>query len=56
MGTRNRPCSNINRSKIVEKLKKEGIDKHDLGREKFLKEAWKWTRIYGGTIVKQQKD
>ena len=41
--------------KIVEKLKKEGIDKHDLGREKFLEEAWKWTKEYGGTIVKQQK-
>ena len=41
--------------KIVDKLKKEGIDKHDLGREKFLEEAWKWTKEYGGTIVKQQK-
>ena len=41
--------------KIVEKLKKEGIDKHDLGREKFLEEAWNWTKEYGGTIVKQQK-
>ena len=41
--------------KIVEKLKKEGIDKHDLGRSGFLKEAWKWTEEYGGTIVKQQK-
>lgn len=41
--------------KIVEKLKKEGIDKHDIGREKFLEEAWKWTKEYGGTIVKQQK-
>ena len=42
-------------AKIVEKLKKEGIDKHDLGREKFLDEAWAWTKEYGGTIVKQQK-
>ena len=41
--------------KIVEKLRTEGIDKHDLGREKFLEEAWKWTEEYGGTIVKQQK-
>ena len=41
--------------KIVEKLKKEGIDKHDIGREKFLEEAWKWTEEYGGTIVRQQK-
>ena len=41
--------------KVVEKLKKEGIDKHDLGRDKFLEEAWKWTKEYGGTIVAQQK-
>ena len=41
--------------KLVEKLKEEGIEKHDLGREKFLERAWKWTAEYGGTIVKQQK-
>ena len=41
--------------KIIEKLKEEGIDKHDLGREKFLERAWQWTEEYGGTIVKQQK-
>ena len=42
-------------AKIVEKLKNEGINKQDLGREKFLEEAWNWTKEYGGTIVKQQK-
>ena len=41
--------------KIIEKLKEEGIDKQDLGREKFLERAWQWTEEYGGTIVKQQK-
>ena len=41
--------------KIIEKLKEEGIDKHDLGREKFIERAWQWTEEYGGTIVKQQK-
>ncbi len=41
--------------KIVEKLKEEGVNKQDLGREKFLERAWEWTREYGGTIVKQQK-
>ena len=41
--------------KIIEKLKEEGIDKHDLGREKFIERAWDWTKEYGGTIVKQQK-
>ena len=41
--------------KLVEKLNEEGIDKYKLGRENFLKRAWEWTRLYGGTIVKQQK-
>ena len=41
--------------KIIEKLKEEGINKTDLGREKFLERAWKWTEEYGGTIVNQQK-
>ena len=41
--------------KIVDKLREEGVSKWDLGREKFLKRAWEWTDLYGGTIVKQQK-
>ena len=41
--------------KVVEKLKKEGKTKQDLGREKFLEEAWAWTKEYGGTIQNQQK-
>ena len=41
--------------KVVEKLKKEGKTKQELGREKFLEEAWDWTRLYGGTIQSQQK-
>ena len=41
--------------KIIEKLKEEGVNKTDLGREKFLKRAWEWTHEYGGTIVNQQK-
>ena len=41
--------------KVVEKLKKEGKTKQDLGREKFLEEAWAWTKLYGGTIQEQQK-
>ena len=38
--------------KVVEKLKNEGKNKYKLGREKFLEEAWDWTRLYGGTIKK----
>ena len=41
--------------KIVEALKKQGIDKHDLGREGFLKRAWQWKEEYGGRIVEQLK-
>ena len=39
--------------KIIEKLKEEGIDKHDLGREKFLERAWEWKKEYGGRITGQ---
>ena len=41
--------------KVVEKLRNEGKSKEELGREKFLEEAWQWTRLYGGTIEQQQK-
>ena len=41
--------------KVVQKLAGEGKSKKDLGREKFLEEAWKWTKEYGGIIQKQQK-
>lgn len=42
-------------AKVVEKLRKEGIDKEDIGREKFLEKAWEWTHEYGGNIVNQLK-
>ena len=41
--------------KIIEKLKEEGLDKHDLGREGFLKRAWEWKKEYGGRIINQLK-
>ncbi len=41
--------------KIVQKLKSEGKTKYDLGREKFIEEAWEWTHLYGGTIQEQQR-
>lgn len=40
-------------AKVVEKIKKEGKTKEQLGREEFLKEAWSWTEKYGGNIVNQ---
>ncbi|PNV61163.1 valine--tRNA ligase [Clostridium sp. chh4-2] len=39
--------------KVIDKLKSQGIDKHDLGREGFLEKAWEWKEEYGSRIVKQ---
>ncbi len=41
--------------KIIEKLKEEGIEKEDLGREGFLERAWEWKKEYGGRIIGQLK-
>ncbi len=41
--------------KVVQKIKEEGKTKEELGREKFLEEAWNWTHKYGGIIQKQQR-
>ncbi len=41
--------------KVVQKLKAEGKSKEQLGREKFLEEAWDWTHEYGGIIQAQQR-
>ncbi len=41
--------------KIIEKLREEGVDKWDLGREKFLERAWEWKKEYGGRIISQLK-
>ena len=41
--------------KVVQKLKSEGKTKQELGRKKFLEEAWDWTHEYGGIIQKQQR-
>ena len=41
--------------KIIEQLKKEGIEKKELGREKFLERAWQWKEEYGGRIIDQLK-
>ena len=41
--------------KIVEAMRKEGLDKHDVGREEFLRRAWAWKNEYGGRIVRQTR-
>jgi valyl-tRNA synthetase len=40
-------------AKVEEKLRKEGVSRYDLGREGFLKEAWKWKDEYAKTIHEQ---
>lgn len=42
-------------AKVVNKLKEEGIDKKNIGREKFLDHAWDWTHKHGGIILEQLK-
>ena len=42
-------------SKVVNKLAVEGINKDDIGRDKFLKHAWEWTHKHGGIILEQLK-
>ena len=39
--------------KVIEKLKEQGIDKDEIGREEFLKYAWEWKEEYGGKIINQ---
>ena len=41
--------------KVEEELRKEGLTRYDLGREKFLERVWDWKNRYGNRIVEQQK-
>ena len=40
-------------AKVEESLAKEGLSKHDLGREKFLEKVWEWKHLYGNRITNQ---
>jgi len=41
---------------VVEKqLAKEGMDRHQLGREQFIQRVWEWRKEYGGAIINQLK-
>mgnify|MGYP004461688427 FL=1 len=40
-------------AKVVKRLAEQGIKKHDLSRDEFLKHAWDWTHEHGGIILKQ---
>ena len=41
--------------KVEEEMRKEGLTRYDLGREKFLERVWDWKHKYGNRIVEQQK-
>ena len=41
--------------KVEEELRKDGVTRYDLGREKFLEKVWDWKHKYGNRIVEQQK-
>lgn len=41
--------------KVIEKLREQGIDKDEIGREEFLKHAWAWKEEYGSRIINQLK-
>ncbi len=41
--------------KVEKELKKEGVSRFDLGREKFVERVWKWKEEYGGIIIEQLK-
>ncbi len=41
--------------KVEEKLRAEGLTRHDLGREKFVEQVWDWRNKYGGVIISQLK-
>ena len=40
---------------VVRELKKEGISRHDIGREKFVERVWKWKHESGGQITQQMR-
>ena len=41
--------------KVIDSLKKQGIDKNDIGREGFLEKCWEWKDEYGSRIINQLK-
>src|SRR5258707_14739124 len=40
---------------VTRELKKEGLTRHDLGREKFVERVWKWKKESGGQITRQMR-
>ena len=42
-------------NKVEQQLAKDGLTRHDLGREKFIERVWQWRDQYGSTILNQFK-
>ena len=42
-------------AKVVRMLREQGVSKHEIGRDEFMKHAWEWTEKYGGIILEQLK-
>ncbi|MGI8995435.1 MAG: valine--tRNA ligase [Pyrinomonadaceae bacterium] len=40
---------------VEKQLRKEGLTRHDLGREKFVERVWRWREEYGGQIIRQMR-
>jgi len=40
---------------VEQELAREGLNRHDLGREKFIERVWQWKEKYGGIILEQLK-
>ena len=40
-------------AKVTKSLKDKGINKKEIGREKFIEHCWDWTKEYGGVITSQ---
>ena len=55
MATRNRSCWYSTQAIVEKNLEKEGLNKNDLGRDKFIKRVWKWKEESGGIILDQLK-
>ena len=55
MASRNRSRRHCYAKCRREKLQKEGISRHDLGKEKFLEKIWEWKEEYGNKILDQLK-
>ena len=55
MDSRHRPRRHRHQNVVEKDLKKQGISRHDLGKEKFIEKVWEWKEKYGDIILDQLK-